>query len=193
MCQEQRLIQLGCAGALLLAAGAARAEFYLGGAGGIGSVDSPAPITTLFFDDLRFGVRVAGGYRFNQHFGIEAMHLNFGSSETYENGSRRTYSSEQGTGFGAVVGAGSPRWRFDARFGVMQASAKFENRSSSQVPIGGSTKRSTQPWWGVSSAWLLSSPVTLQLEYTRTKFEYGFPLNGSGRAALLVFGAYYRF
>lgn len=169
------------------------AQVYVGGGYGPAYIDSPQPLS--FFSGTTSAWRLAAGYRFNPHLSAEALHVNFDADDSSVNGVPRTHLKQQGTGIGLVLGAPlSPAWRVDVKGGLMRMQAEFNNYTSSQVPIGGSTERSWEPWWGLSAAWSFTRwPVALQLDYLKTRVSYGTPLNGSGHSQAWVLGAYYSF
>lgn len=172
----------------------ATAQVYVGGGYGPAFVDSSQPIDDLF-SGTTTAFRFAAGYRFNPHLSAEALHVNFVADDSSKNGAPRTHLKQQGTGIGLALGTPlSPAWRVDVKGGWLRMQAEFNNYSSSQVPIGGSTERSWEPWWGLSAAWSFTRwPVALQLDYLSTRVSYGFPLNESGHSQAWVLGAYYSF
>lgn len=171
----------------------ASAQVYVGGGYGPAYIDSPQPLS--FLSGTTTVYRFAAGYRFNPHLSTEALHVNFDADDSSVNGVPRTHLKQQGTGIGVALGAPlSPAWRVDVKGGLLRMQARFDNYTSSQVPIGGSTERSWEPWWGLSAAWSFKRwPVALQLDYLNTRVSYGAPLNASGDSQAWMFGAYYSF
>jgi len=174
----------------------ADSKYYLRVSYGLATLDSAQPLSVDLFHDATTAAHLTLGYRINRTISIEASHLNYENDVSTEaNGTPRTELKLHGTGAAIVVGTAlSPNWWIDGRVGLHRMSARFHNYSSSQVPIGGSTESSWQPWWGFTSQWALgSTPFALGFEYVGTKVEYGFPLNSKGTSHVFALSANYRF
>jgi len=151
------------AAALCLAASAASAQVYVGGA--IGQSHFSADCSDSSCDRSPVGYKLFGGYKFNQFVAIEGTYTDYGDLKASSPG----YSSRlSGTSFG--IGAAGfydfhPQWTALGRIGLASNKLKFHNSEG----VSGSDSK-IKPYFGLGVGFRVAPKTTIEAGADFTRF-----------------------
>jgi OmpA-OmpF porin, OOP family len=167
------------AGLLLAAAMQAQANsgIYLSAAGGLSKLDDDCEGVDRC-DNTGTAFRLAGGYRFNSHFGIEAAYLDFGkftsSSDVPGFGRIEGEVKLNGPGLALVLFAPvMPQLDLQARLGVANTKVKLRGRLNNDpwVEVGSESNAAFWGGLGLSYAFTPTLAGSVQWDGTQGEFE----------------------
>lgn len=175
------------AAALLLAAGSATAQLYVGASAG-GSrwnldTEARCPGPALQCDRNDFGARAYAGLRFGPDWGLELGAHDFGKARVSSAATGAETATLGLRGAHLLVSnrldAGDA-WRLNTRFGVAMNRVEVEGAG----PGLRDDKEKAAFYFGIGAAWQLSRSVALRLDLDTTRGEYG-----SEKMRAIMYGA----
>jgi hypothetical protein len=165
--------------AMVLAAypSVARAQAYVGLSAGVGGATTPIGSYAAGF---RGALRLYGGYEFTRYLSAEVMTFDLGTPAN-----RRTDNNENTIGAFGIAAVGTwpvRRWDFSGRLGLMS----MEGR-------GTTTVKSAQPMVGLGAAFRILRRLSVGVETSTSRADFGSPVNDLVRVNWSTVGATFRF
>jgi len=181
------------AGALLLAAGSALAQVYVGASAGGTRFDLDAtgqcPGPGLKCDRNDVGARVYAGLRFTPDWGLELGAHHFGKSEVSTAASGTVLGKAELKGYHVLLAnrldAGNA-WFLNTRLGVAMNRVEV----SEPGPALRDHKEKAAFYLGIGAAWQMSRSVALRLDFDTTRGEYA---GEKGRVSMYSAGLEFEF